>query len=71
MIHLIVVAIILLPVAYWFLIKECKRADKAHSQTTKQHKASEVTFTKEEIEAIGEQIDLRMYEFGENPFIAN
>lgn len=53
-------------IAFRFLIKECKRADKAFEQAERQHKASQVTFTREDYQVIDDNIDLT-YEWSEMP----
>lgn len=71
LLNLIVAAIILLPAAFWFLIKECKRANKAFEESEQQHKAQQVVFTREDYQVIDDNIDLT-YEWSEMPhYIAN
>lgn len=70
--HLICIAIVLLfTIGIRFIRKELSKADQAYAQAQEQHKAQEVVFTKEEVEAIDEQVDLS-WEWSEMPhYIAN
>lgn len=71
LLNLIVAATILLPAAIWFFIKECKRANKAFEEAERRHNAQQVVFTREEYQAVDDNIDLT-YEWSEMPhYIAN